>query len=298
MMVLDGGSYVCSGCGFVMDDLMVFDDYAPSGRSADRHLYGSVVVGPIRLKNLQIALSHSAATAAVARARALLKLLKDQMGLGGAECEAVLTEFRRIAVKRSGSRGPVKRSALIVALAYSWVKEKGRRVNLRQVVTYLRSRGVRISLGDVMRALAYLREEGWLGGVSWLRLVEHYAAIAAYAYSVDYELLLEESLSTLQSIRKSVTGRSRENVAAAIVYVCLEKLGKRVPLYAFSRLVNLPVSSLRSNVLLVSSLLLEKGLEEAPGHSPEGRSAGDKAEEAPPVPVGDPTPLGAENDSR
>ncbi|MEM4412498.1 MAG: hypothetical protein QXT93_09800 [Thermofilum sp.] len=294
VLVIDKGTYVCQQCGLVYQDV-VFDEGEHSHLAPDRWSYGSFILDSSTLRWRQIQLSHTALFAAMNRARRLAAELQRVAHLTPAERDIVLEEFYRLVRKIPKESLPVSRAALLIALAYLLARERGKRVNLKSVVAHLRESGFRISVGDVMRALAHLRECGRLHDASWTELVARYARIASHVIPVNSEELLRRALKILQVVRKSVTGRSRENVAAAIVYVCCEQAGYSIPIFRFARLANVPATSLRSNVSLVRSLLLEEAFEEGTRDPLEQGSARDKAEETFPVPVDNPAPFGAED---
>lgn len=294
ILVLDKGTYVCPCCGLVNQDV-VFDESACAGSAPDRWGYGSFVYRPARTRLRQIQLSHTAVFAAMSRARRLAEELQRAMCLTSGEREIVLAEFHRLVKKAPKGSVAVSRAAILVALAYLLARERGKRVNLRSTVSHLRKNGTRVSVGDVMRALAYLRECGFLREASWTELLAHYSEAVSRVVPISAEELLHRAWRVLKAVRRYMTGRNRENVAAAIVYVCIERAGYSIPIFRFSRLVNVPATSLRSNVMLVRSLLLEEAFEEGSRDLLEDRGARDEAEEAFPVPVNDPAPLRAEN---
>lgn len=296
-LVVDKGAYVCPNCGLVYPDA-VFDENPQKCLAADTWGYGSFVYRPSMLKTMQIRLSHTALFVAMSRAKRLAKELQEAMGLGSAECDAILADFHRLIRRIPGRRAPVNRPALLTALAYLRLKERGRRINLRSVVAQLRASGVRISVGDVLRALVYLRDCGWRHERAWADLLKHYAALASRTMSLDNEKLLLQALCILERTRKNVTGRNRDNVAAAIIYVCSEQMGQTIPLYKFARLTRVPVTSLRNNVMLIRSLLLEESFEEHTCDFLKDCSTRDEAEEALPITVGDPSSTRREDDRR
>lgn len=293
VLVVDHGAYVCPNCGYVYEDLL-FEQGAPEYRAPDLWGHGTVVLGPSSLRGMQIQLSHTAVFVAMLRARRLMKDIQSIISLSAAECDAILAEFHRV-IRRfpKGCKG-VSRSALLLALVYLWLKERGRRVNLRALVAELKERRVRVSLGDVMRALAFLKDSGLKGEKPWRELLEHYSALAARVFRLNHDELLRRAIAVLEPTRRKLTGRNRENVAAAIVYICVEQMGGAMPLFRFSRLTGVPVTSLRNNVLLVRSLMLEEGIEEPSRDFLESNGAGHEAEEASPVPVNDPASSRAE----
>lgn len=258
-LVVDRGAYVCPVCGTVHSTVFDFEvnDARLSEARLDSAVQGSVVASPRQLRMLQVRVSYGAREQAVLRARRLLSLLKPVLGLSERECSVVLGDFLRYAViaARRGLR--VRRAALLLALAYLESREKLSKVNLRALVRELRGRGVRVRVGDVLRALDFLRREGAVAE-SWEELLRVYAGFYAQASGLSAERVLERALELLSRTRQHLTGRSRRNVAAAVVYVAGELEGARVPLARYARATGVPVSSLKTNVDLVRSLFLEE----------------------------------------
>jgi hypothetical protein len=294
-LVVDKGVYVCPACGTVYG--VVFDSELDEERFSEARLdgvvHGSFVTGSRSLKLLQVRLSHGAREQALLRAKRQLAILKHALNLGERECSVILSDYMRFAAAAARKGVKLRRAALLLAVTYLRSRERLARVNLKALVSELRRRGVRVRLGDVLRALAFLRSEGAVAD-SWELLLRVYAGVLASLSGISSERLLRRAEELLASMRRRLTGRSRRNVAAAVVYVAGELEGAVVPLARYARLAAIPVSSLKANVDLVRALsFLEELEEESPGDAAEEGGARDKAEKTPPVAIDNPPSIRA-----
>jgi len=294
-LVVDKGIYVCSLCGTVYG--VVFDSVLDEERLSEARLdgvvHGTLVAGSRSLKLLQVWLSHGAREQALLRAKRHLAFLKSALNLSERECSIILSDYLYFATVAARKGVRVRRVALLLALAYLRSLERFAKVNLRALVNELKRRGVRVRVGDVLKALAFLRKEGAMAD-GWELLLRRYAGVLSSLSGVSSEKLLSRAEELLALMRKRLTGRSRRNVAAAVVYVAGELEGAEVPLARYARLAAIPVSSLKANVDLVRALCFLEELEEKlPRNAAEQGSAGDEAEEALPVAVDNPSPIGA-----
>lgn len=152
-----------------------------------------------------------------------------------------------------------KKVALLGLLVYLELKRTRRRANLKEVARVLRLHGVRVHTGDLIRVIPVARElgvirDGWDAEME--DLLEKVSQLAPRSE-------LERHVKIIMGrIRRLSAGRSRRNVSAAIIVHVLRRLNVNVNLYLLSKLLRVPYSSLRSNVELVESLLLEVGLEQ------------------------------------
>ena len=255
-LVVDNGVYVCPACGTVHD--VVFDSGPIQPRLAEPlplEVVGSFVKGPRSLELLQVRLSHGAREQALLRAKRQLAILKHALNLGESECSVILSDFLAAAAAAARKGVKLRRAALLLALVYLRGRERNARVNLKALVNELRRRGIRVRLGDVLDALHFLRNEGVTTPTeSWEQLLGVYAGVLASLSGISSERLLRRAEELLASMRRRLTGRSRRNVAAAVVYVAGELEGAVVPLTSYARLAAIPVSSLKANVDLVRAL--------------------------------------------
>jgi len=281
---------VCPVCGTVYG--VVFESELDEERLSEARLdgvvHGSFVAGPQPLKLLQVRLSYGAREQSLLRAKRLLAILKYALNLGERECSVILSDYMRFAAAAARKGVEVRKAALLLAVTYLRGRERHAKANLKTLVNELRKRGVRVRLGDVLNALAFLRKEGVVAD-SWELLLKVYVSVLAGLSGINSERLLQRAEELLALTRKHLTGRSRRNVAAAVVYVAGELEGAEVPLARYARLAAIPVSSLKANVDLVRALSFLKELEEEPpsNAAEEGR-AGDDAEKALPVAVDNP----------
>jgi hypothetical protein len=294
-LVVDKGVYVCPACGTVYG--VVFDSELDEERFSEARLdgvvHGSFVTGSRSLKLLQVRLSHGAREQALLRAKRQLAILKHALNLGERECSVILSDYMRFAAAAARKGVKLRKAALLLAVTYLRGRERLARVNLKTLTSELKRRGVRVRLGDVLRALAFLRSEGAVAD-SWEQLLRVYAGVLASLSGISGERLLRRAEELLTSMRRRLTGRSRRNVAAAVVYVAGELEGAVVPLARYARLAAIPVSSLKANVDLVRALsFLEELEEESPGDAAEEGGARDKAEKAPPVAIDNPPSIRA-----
>ncbi|MCC5990743.1 MAG: hypothetical protein LM558_04485, partial [Thermosphaera sp.] len=268
--MVDKGVYVCPACGTVHG--VVFDSGFDEGRFSEARLdgvVGSFVTGSRQFELLHIRLSHGAREQALLRAKRQLAILKHALNLGERECDVILSEYMRF-VETAARRGvKLRRTALLLAVTYLRSRERLARVNLKALAKELRRRGVRVKLGDVLRAITFLRNEGAVAD-SWEQLLRVYAGVLASLSGISGERLLCRAEELLVSMRRRLTGRSRRNIAAAVVYVAGELEGAVVPLTKYARAAAVPVSSLKANVDLVRALsFLEELEEESPGDAAE-----------------------------
>jgi transcription initiation factor TFIIIB Brf1 subunit/transcription initiation factor TFIIB len=264
-LVVDKGVYVCPACGTVHGVVFDggFDEERFSGARLDGVVHGSFVTGSRSLKLLQVRLSHGAREQALLRAKRQLAILKHALNLGERECDIILSDFVHF-VETAARRGvKLRRAALLLAVTYLR-RERLARVNLKALVNELRRRGFRVRLGDVIDALSFLRSEGAMQTEDWETLLRVYTSILASLSGISSERLLRRAEELLTSMRRRLTGRSRRNVAAAVVYVAGELEGAVVPLARYARLAAIPVSSLKANVDLVRALSFLESAEPSP----------------------------------
>jgi transcription initiation factor TFIIIB Brf1 subunit/transcription initiation factor TFIIB len=257
-LVLDNGVYVCPACGTVNE--VVFDGgfaVQLSEARLDEFVHGSFVAGSRSLELLHVRLSYGAREQALLRAKRQLAILKHILNLGEHECSVILSDFMRLTEVAARKGVKLRRAALLLAVTYLRGRERLARVNLKALVSELRRRGVRVRMGDILKALAFLRSEGAMQTEDWEALLRVYTSILASLSGISSERLLRRAEELLTSMRSRLTGRSRRNVAAAVVYVAGELEGAVVPLARYARAAAVPVSSLKANVDLVRAIILE-----------------------------------------
>lgn len=246
-VVLDArGYYVCPYCGRVIEPQ--FDSYqrgkedivqAPKVKSSP---YGRI--------NLSFSSAHYA-WYVLGKVSAELNLSLEVRRRLVAEYE-VMTRF---AARRVGY---VKKSAIVAILVYLEHRRRGGHVNLQEVVRIFRRCGFKLRLADVLKVIPVAREYGFLRD-SWDDEVE--ALLEKLNCVVPRDVLQKHVSVIIGRIRSFVGGRSKRNVTAAVVAIVLRKLGLKIDLLKLSKLIQVPYTSLRSNIDFVESLLLEVGLE-------------------------------------
>jgi transcription initiation factor TFIIIB Brf1 subunit/transcription initiation factor TFIIB len=251
-LVVDKGFYVCPLCGTVYE--VVFEEGGDYVYSSE---VGSFIpiTEPLGLPHVK--LSYNARAQALLRARRLLKALRHVLNLNENEYKVILDEFIRFAAAAARKGVKLRRSALLLALIYLRKRERLVRVNMKALVNELRKRGVRVRHGDILNALHFLRSEGAVAE-DWEQLLRTYVRVLASLTNISSERLQRRAEELLTSSRKYLTGRSPRNVAAAVVYVAGELEGAAIPLFRYARATDVPVSSLKPNVDLVRSLVLER----------------------------------------
>ncbi|MGB9786508.1 MAG: TFIIB-type zinc ribbon-containing protein [Infirmifilum sp.] len=250
------GHYVCTSCGRVIqqgfDDTVRFSEGSQARKAV-------LKLDP-RLKQLNDLVTGRFSTGHAWR---ILSAVSLDFNLTHETRTRIIEEYE-ILLRRAAKNGLRiwKKSALLAFLVYFEVKRSRPRTGLREVVKVFRLRGFKLSTGDlihiipVVRALGFLHD-GWDGELE--ELLEKVAAIAPREEVRRHVRLI------LGRIRRFSTGRSRRNVLAAVIAVVLNRLDARLNLYFISKALGIPYSSLRANVALVESLLLETGLEQYVG---------------------------------
>ncbi len=267
LVVIDPqGYYVCSQCGLVveytMDSKTIY--LSTATKNASSSLPGREHFR--KIEQLELVVSDREEN----RIWKLLGKVAHEFSFSESTRERILEEYKRL-VRRYSIK---KKTALIAFLTYIEIRRRNQKASARWVVDVFRRHGMKLRLGDLMQVYPIARQAGLVRD-DWSSELETFLAKVKEMFP---GVAIEGHVSKIiTKIRPLVGGRSRKNVVAAVIVLVLRKLGINRDLYFFSKVFQVPYSSLRANVRLLESLFLEVGLEEYLSYFPVAEYARNSA---------------------
>jgi len=268
LILHEEGYYVCERCGLIHTEDRVFSvEEAVRERGVDgEHIFhGSYVFSTkneesTSLVRLQIDLATSPGFMAVQRYRRILRILQYKLGFSEKVTSEVLRDFNKFVYKwRRDKSLPRSYAGIIVALLYLRLKKNNINVTLRDVVGAFKEYGKKVSEADVLKAISFLRKNGYIITTRYFSLDELSKQVvlllkrANIISGEEYKETAERATKLLKSIG-TVPGRSSRSLYIAVAYLVANSF-RQISYREFSRKTGIPLSTLRENVVYIRKRL-------------------------------------------